>query len=106
MGISLYYDTQSPLTSEEQRAVRAAAELEHQGDQTWWCESFMLRCWSHVHPCMSFAQRDTSSEQTCKPLVQAYMRLVRPDMSSARGVAAGDAWCDRPRVRALRSCAT
>ncbi len=42
MGVSLYYDTQSPLTSDAQRALRAAAELEAQGDQTWWCESFML----------------------------------------------------------------
>ncbi len=43
MGISLYYDTQSPLTSVARRALRDAAELELQGDdQTWWCESFML----------------------------------------------------------------
>ena len=42
MGISLYYDTQSPLTSDARRALRDAAELEAQGDQAWWCESFML----------------------------------------------------------------
>ena len=42
MGVSLYYDTQSPLTLDARRAIRAAAELEHRGDQTWWCESFML----------------------------------------------------------------
>ena len=42
MGISLYYDTQSPLTSDARQAIREAAELEARGDQTWWSESFML----------------------------------------------------------------
>ena len=42
MGISLYYDTQSSLTSDARRAVRDAAELEVGGDQTWSCESFMF----------------------------------------------------------------